>query len=109
MTYAHTSPPQLSCRGDLSQIVCDFRGRRPNSTLTWNFFNSFREAQCPETTVGEYLEQVKSIIFSTQYISLSNDLHHNLISREISERLLALARGVQIANWTQEDGQRSGG
>ena len=22
----------------------------------WNFFNSFREAQCPDTTVGEYLE-----------------------------------------------------
>jgi hypothetical protein len=31
-------------------------GRRPNSTLVWNFFNSFREAQCPDTTVGEYLE-----------------------------------------------------
>ena len=31
-------------------------GRRPNSTLVWNFFNSFREAQCPDTVVGEYLE-----------------------------------------------------
>ena len=26
-------------------------GRRPNSTLVWNFFNSFREAQCPDTEV----------------------------------------------------------
>ena len=30
-------------------------GRRPNSTLVWNFYNSFREAQCPDTVVGEYL------------------------------------------------------
>ena len=27
-------------------------GRRPNSTLVWNFYNSFREAQCPDTEVG---------------------------------------------------------
>ena len=31
-------------------------GRRPNSTLVWNFYNSFREAQCSDTVVGEYLE-----------------------------------------------------
>ena len=24
-------------------------GRRPNTTLVWNFFNSFREAQCPDS------------------------------------------------------------
>lgn len=31
-------------------------GRRPNATLVWNFFNSFREAQCPDTEVGIVLE-----------------------------------------------------
>eukprot|EP00729_Bicosta_minor_P005442 gene5442-6453_t len=27
-------------------------GRRPNSTMVWNFFNHFREAQCPDTQLG---------------------------------------------------------
>ena len=26
-------------------------GRRPNSTLVWNFYNHFREAQCPDSEV----------------------------------------------------------
>ena len=29
-------------------------GRRPNSTLVWNFFSHFREAQCPDTKVGTF-------------------------------------------------------
>ena len=27
-------------------------GRRPNGTLVWNFYNHFREAQCPDSVVG---------------------------------------------------------
>ena len=45
-------------RGQCQIAVCSpsrnsfMTGRRPNSTLVWNFYNSFREAQCPDTEVG---------------------------------------------------------
>ena len=29
-------------------------GRRPNTTLVWNFFNSFREAQCPDSVAQAF-------------------------------------------------------
>lgn len=48
-----TSWPSQVCSPSRNSFMT---GRRPNSTLVWNFYNSFREAQCPDTVVGEYLE-----------------------------------------------------